>query len=91
MCQKEFPTTPQCVFLTNEDTADILYRKYVCYLLLAFFGFVDLELSVDPARSSFFSETLPLMGELSDPNLTVLPSHPGIKCGTRSPFCDIDS
>ena len=36
-------------------------------------------------------QTPPPADELSDPNLTPLPTHPGIKYVARSPCCDIQS
>ena len=53
-------------------------------------NFLDFQVPRSPnsqiSRSPDFQTPPP--DELSDPNLTPLPMHPGIKCVARSPCCD---
>ena len=86
-------------FPANPDLADILGRTDLKFETFYFFDFLDptfLDFQVPRSPNSQISrfpdfQTLPpapAPNELSDPNLTPLPTHPGIKYFARSPCCD---
>ena len=74
---------------TNPDLADILGDTdfdFEIYVVL-FFG-SQISGFLGPKLSRFPDFQTPAADKLSDPNLTPLPTHPGIKCVARSPCCD---
>ena len=69
---------------TNPDLADILGRTDLNFENFYFFHFLDpkiLDLQVSRSPDSQISRP---PDELSDPNLTTLPAHPGIKYVARA-------
>ena len=87
------------VFPTNPDLADILGDTYFDFSFLFVGGdskFPDFQVPRSPNfKIPRFSGPQPLApppapaDKLSDPNLTPLPMHPGIKYIARSPCCDL--
>ena len=84
---------------TNPDLANILGRTDLDFENFYFFElldpiFLDFQVPRSPNSQIFrFPDfqtppPAPAPDELSDPNLTPLPTHPGIKYVTRSPCCD---
>ena len=84
-------------FPTNPDLADMLGRMDLNSDNFYVFDFVDtnfLDFQVPRSPNSQISrfpdfQTPALPDELSDPNLTSLPMHPGIKYVARRPCCDL--
>ena len=66
---------------TNPDLADILGRTDLNFENFYFFDFLDPNSQI--SRFPDF-QTPPLTDEPSDPNLTPLPTHPGIKYVARA-------
>ena len=86
-------------FPTNPDLADILGRMDLDFYNFDFGDFVDPTFLDFPGPRSPNSQisrlpdfqTAPAAlapDEFSDPNLTPLPTHPGIKYVARSPCCN---
>ena len=84
-------------FPTNPDLADILGRMDLVFDNFYFLDLLDpnfLDFQVPRSPNSQISEFRDFQtpsappDELSDPNLTPLPTHPGIKYVARSPCCD---
>ena len=84
-------------FPTNPHLADILGRTDLDFESFYFTDLLDpkfLDFQVPRSPKSKISrfpdfQTPPAPDELSDPNLTPLPTHPGIKYVTRRPCCDV--
>ena len=79
------------LFPTNPDLADILGRTDLNFENFIFFDFLDsnfLDFQVPRSPNSQISRfpdfQTPPPDELSDPNLTPLPTHPGIKYVARA-------
>ena len=89
---------PGGFFPTHPDLADILGRTDLDFEIFSFWDFPDpkfLDFQVPRSPNSLISrfpdfQTPPPADpdELSDPNLTPLPTHPGIKYVARNPCCD---
>ena len=82
-------------FLANPDLADILGRTDLDFENSYFLDLLDpkfLDFQVPRSQNSQISTSLdfqtPAADEFSDPNLTPLPTHPGIKYIARSPCCN---
>ena len=84
---------PGGFFPTNLDLADMLGRTDLDFDNVYVFDLLDpkfLDLSGSQISNilGFQAPAAPTPDELSDPNLTPLPTHPGIKYVARSPCCD---
>ena len=71
---------------TNPDIADIFGRMEFYSAIFVFKYYSGFQF---PRFLDFWVTATATMDELSDPNLTPLPTHPGIKYVARSPCCDI--
>ena len=75
-------------FPTNPDLADILGRTDFDFEIFFFLDFLGSQLGPDLgpawARLGPKAQTPPAPDEFSDPNLTPLPTHPGIKYVART-------
>ena len=91
---------PRGFFPTNPDLADILGRMdldFEIFYVLDFFSkfsnptFLEFQVPKSPnsqiSRFPDFQTPPAPPDELSDPNLTPLPTHPGIKYVAGSPCC----
>ena len=84
-------------FHTNPDLAVILGDMHCDFENFHFLHFFGSQISRSHFQISRFPgshisrlpEAAATPDELSDPNLTTLPTHPGIKYVARSPCCDI--
>ena len=77
------------LFPTNPNIADILGRTDLNFeIFLLDPKFLDFQVPRSPnpqiSRSPDFQTPAPPPDELSDPNLTPFPTHPGIKYGARA-------
>ena len=83
---------PRGLFPANPDLADVLGRTDLHFDIFYVFDFLDpkfLDFQVPRSQNSQISrfpdfQTPPPADKLSDPNLTPLPMHPGIKYVARA-------
>ena len=78
----------EVLFPTNQDLASILGTMDLDFVKLYFSvfkipRFTDVQIPRIP-----YSHAPPAPDEFSDPNLTPLPTHPGIKYAAKGPCCD---
>ena len=95
-CLKWPQMGPGGFFPTNPDLADILGVADFVFENLNFLMCFAYQISGCPGSyiSKFSDSQTPQApapaDKLSDPNLTPLPTHPGIKYVARSPCCDVN-